>query len=50
MSRENFSWPGTTAGRREGSRDYRGSIIWHEGEILFKKDLILAAPCRCRCW
>ena len=25
----------------EGSRDYRGSIIWHEGEIRFKKDLTL---------
>jgi hypothetical protein len=25
----------------EGSKDYRGSIIWHEGEIRFKKDVTL---------
>jgi hypothetical protein len=26
----------------EGGRDYRGSIIWHEGEIRWKKDATLA--------
>ncbi len=25
----------------EGTKDYRGGIIWHEGEIRFKKDLTL---------
>jgi hypothetical protein len=25
----------------EGSRDYRGSLVWHEGEIRFLKDLTL---------
>jgi hypothetical protein len=25
----------------EGSRNYRGSIVWHEGRIRFKKDLTL---------
>jgi hypothetical protein len=26
----------------EGGRDYRGSVIWHEGEIRWKKDATLA--------
>ncbi len=25
----------------EGSKDYRGSLIWHEGEVRFKKDMTL---------
>ena len=25
----------------EGSHDYRGSLVWHEGEIRFKKDVTL---------
>ncbi|MBM4046184.1 MAG: hypothetical protein FJ279_13820, partial [Planctomycetes bacterium] len=25
----------------EGGRDYRGSIIWHDGEVRFKKDVTL---------
>ncbi|MBI4026946.1 MAG: hypothetical protein HY360_18315 [Verrucomicrobia bacterium] len=29
---------------REGRKDYRGGIIWHEGEIRFKKDCILQGP------
>lgn len=27
---------------REGRKDYKGSIIWHEGEIKIKKDITLA--------
>ena len=26
---------------REGRKDYRGGILWHEGEIRFKKDCTL---------
>lgn len=26
---------------KEGRRDYQGSIIWHEGEIRIKKDIVL---------
>ncbi|MHB9024139.1 MAG: CehA/McbA family metallohydrolase domain-containing protein [Armatimonadota bacterium] len=26
---------------REGRKDYRGGVMWHEGEIRFKKDCIL---------
>jgi hypothetical protein len=26
---------------REGIKDYKGSYLWHEGEIRFKKDVIL---------
>jgi len=29
---------------REGRKDYRGAILWHEGEIRFKKDLTLQGP------
>ena len=27
---------------REGTQDYRGSLVWHTGEIRFKKDATLA--------
>ena len=26
---------------REGRKDYRGGILWHEGEVRFKKDCTL---------
>jgi len=29
---------------REGRKDYRGGILWHEGEIRFKKDCTLQGP------
>ena len=29
---------------REGRQDYRGGIMWHEGEIRFKKDVTLTGP------
>ncbi len=27
---------------REGARNYRGGMVWHEGKILFKRDVTLA--------
>lgn len=29
---------------REGRKDYRGAILWHEGEFRFKKDVTLQGP------
>ena len=34
---------------RESRKDYRGGILWHEGEIRFKKDCTLRARCRFLC-
>ena len=34
---------------REGRKDYRGGMLWHEGEIRFKKDAPSRAPCRFPC-
>jgi len=29
---------------REGRKDYRGAILWHEGEFRFKQDVTLQGP------
>jgi hypothetical protein len=29
---------------REGAKDYRGGLVWHEGKITFKRDAVLTNP------